>query len=83
VSCSLVEITNVFRNLHIPSSGWNGIRHTVFNLFCHLIDWAKCKYTELVVDASIEVGLEENVEKTEVYFMSCNQIAGQYCNKND
>jgi len=47
-----------------------------------LIDWAKCKYTELVVDASMEVGIEENVEKTKVYFMSCNQIAGQYCNKN-
>jgi len=28
--------------------------------------WAKCKYTELVVDASMEVSLEENVEKTKV-----------------
>jgi hypothetical protein len=48
-----------------------------------LICWAKCKYPELVVDAGMEVSLEENVEKTKVYFIPCNQIAGQYCNKND
>lgn len=48
-----------------------------------LICWAKCKYTELVVDASMEDSLEENVEKTRVYFMPYNQIAGQYGNKND
>jgi hypothetical protein len=56
---------------------------TVSDLFCHLIYWAKCKYTELVVDASMEVNLEENVEKTKVHFMSCHQIAGQYCNRSD
>jgi len=39
-----------------------------------LICWAKCKYTELVVDASMEVSLEENVVKTEVYFMCCNRL---------
>jgi hypothetical protein len=48
-----------------------------------LICWAKCKYTELVVDAGMEVGLEENVEETKIYFMPYNQIARQYCNKND
>jgi translation elongation factor EF-1alpha len=46
-----------------------------------LVYWAKCKYTELVADASMEVGLEENVEKNQVYFMPCNQSAGQNCNK--
>jgi len=48
-----------------------------------LICWVKCEYTELVVDASMEVNLEENIEKTKVYFIPCNQTAGQYGNKND
>lgn len=38
---------------------------------------------ELVVDASMEVSLEENVEKTKVYFMPCKQIAEEYFNKSD
>lgn len=52
-------------------------------ILSQLICWAKCEHTELVVDASMEVSLEENVEKSKVYFMPCKQIAGQYCNKND
>jgi hypothetical protein len=39
------------------------------------------KNTEAVIDASKEVGLEVNAEKTKRTFMSCNQNTGQNPNR--
>ena len=82
-ACSLLEIYHCVGGTYCSHLQGRIELHTHSFWFCHLIYWEKHKYTEVVVVASMDISLEENVEKTNVYFMSYRQTTGQYCNKND